>query len=50
MTSALAPSFLGAILFTPFGVPFDTAVIAGAVLTGIAVVLAGRRGRDEEDA
>jgi hypothetical protein len=36
------------VLLTPFGVPFDTAVLAGLVLTGITVALAGRRSAAEK--
>ncbi|MCR3722512.1 MULTISPECIES: hypothetical protein [Prauserella salsuginis group] len=38
-----------ATLITPFGVPFDTAVIAGIVLTILSVALAGRRPRKTAD-
>lgn len=38
-----------ATLITPFGVPFDTAVIAGLLLTVLSVVLAGRRTRGAAD-
>ncbi|TCP47858.1 hypothetical protein EV191_11163 [Tamaricihabitans halophyticus] len=29
-------------LITPFGIPFDTAVLAGLLLSLLAIVLAGR--------
>ena len=45
----IAQAAEAAVLLTPFGVPFDTAVIAGAALTGIAVALAGRRGWADRD-
>ncbi|GAA1197534.1 hypothetical protein [Prauserella alba] len=38
-----------ATLVTPFGVPFDTAVVAGIVLTILSVALAGRRSRRTAD-
>ncbi|WP_255565761.1 MULTISPECIES: hypothetical protein [Prauserella] len=34
-------------MITPFGLPFDTAVLAGLVLTVLSIVLAGRKDRSE---
>ncbi|PWV84217.1 LPXTG-motif cell wall anchor domain-containing protein [Prauserella marina] len=33
---------------TPFGVPFDTAVLAGLLLTVLAIALAGRRRKNDD--
>lgn len=38
-----------ATLITPFGVPFDTAVLAGILLAALSIALAGRGARKASD-
>ncbi|MBK1789436.1 hypothetical protein [Prauserella cavernicola] len=45
MTTTLA----SATWLTPFGIPFDTAVLAGLLLTVLSVALAGRRPRKHSE-
>ncbi|MEU3269696.1 hypothetical protein ABZ639_02560 [Saccharomonospora sp. NPDC006951] len=49
MTTSLTTTLASDIWLTPFGIPFDTAVLAGLVLTALAILLAGRRHKGNSD-